>query len=129
MWFLFQNERVSKPCMTNSQSGYKTCSFLNFLDVVLHTSKVGWIWKILLWMLLLHCYCHFVLRKLLIAGFRSVYGILNLSGVRSKADLAAEWMNEDFKNRYFMNLWSHQPELLNELTGISTRVSDKFLSV
>ena len=22
LWFLFQNERVSKPCMTNSQSGY-----------------------------------------------------------------------------------------------------------
>ena len=22
LWFLFQSERVSKPCMTNSQSGY-----------------------------------------------------------------------------------------------------------
>ena len=29
-------------------------------------------------------------RNLLIVGFRSVYGILDLSGVRSKADLAAE---------------------------------------
>ena len=29
-------------------------------------------------------------RNLLIDGFRSVYGILNLPGVRSKADLAAK---------------------------------------
>ena len=41
-------------------------------------------------MLLLHWCCHFVWRNLLIVGFRSVYGILDLSGVRSKADLAAE---------------------------------------
>ena len=30
------------------------------------------------------------LKDLLIVGFRSVYGILDLSGVRSKTDLAAE---------------------------------------
>ena len=41
-------------------------------------------------MLLLHCCCHFVRRNLLIVGFRSVYGILDLSGVRSKAKLVAE---------------------------------------
>ena len=67
-----------------------TCSLLDFLDAGLHSPKVGWIWKSLLWMLLLHCCCHFVWRNLLIVGFRSVYGILDLSGVRSKADLAAE---------------------------------------
>ena len=36
------------------------------------------------------CCCHFVWRNLLIVGFRSKYGILDLSGVRSKTDLAAE---------------------------------------
>ena len=67
-----------------------TCSLFDFLDAGLHSPKVGWIWKSLLWMLLLHCCCHFVWRNLLIVGFRSVYGILDLSDVRSKADLAAE---------------------------------------
>ena len=67
-----------------------TRSLLDFIDAGLHSPKVGWIWKSLLWMLLLHCCCHFVWRNLLIVGFRSVYGILDLSGVRSKADLAAE---------------------------------------
>ena len=62
-----------------------TCSLLDFLNAVLHSPKVGWIWKSLLWMLLLHCCCHFVWRNSLIVGFR----ILDLSGVRSKADLAA----------------------------------------
>ena len=66
-----------------------TCSLLDFLDAGLHSPKVGWIWKSLLWMLLLHCCCHFVWRNLLIVGFRSVHGILDLSGVRSKADLAS----------------------------------------
>ena len=67
-----------------------TCSLLDFLDAGLHSPKVGWIWKSLLWMLLLHYCCHFVWRNLLIVGFRSVYGNLDLLGVRSKADLAAE---------------------------------------
>ena len=67
-----------------------TYSLLDFLDAGLHSFKVGWIWKSLLWMLLFHCCCHFVWRNLLIVGFRSVYGILDLSGVRSKVDLAAE---------------------------------------
>ena len=67
-----------------------TYSLLDFLDAGLHSPKVGWIWKSLLLMLLLHCCCHFVWRNLLIVGFRSVYGILDLLGVRSKVDLAAE---------------------------------------
>ena len=66
-----------------------TCS-LDFLNASFHSPRVGWIWKSLLWMLFLHCCCHFVWKNLLIVGFRSVYGILDLSGVRSKADLAAE---------------------------------------
>ena len=67
-----------------------TCSLLDFLDAGLHSPKVGWIWKSLLWILLLLRCCHFVWRNLLIVSFKSVYGILDLSGVRSKADLAAE---------------------------------------
>ena len=67
-----------------------TCSLLDFLDAGLHSPKVGWIWKGLLWMLWLHCCCYFGWRNLLVVGFRSVYGILDLSGVRSKTDLAAE---------------------------------------
>ena len=67
-----------------------TCSLLDFLDTGFHSPKMGWIWKSLLWMLLLHCCCHFVWRNLLIVGFRSVYGILDLSTVRSKVDLAAK---------------------------------------
>ena len=65
-----------------------TCSLLDFLDDSLHSPKVGWIWKSLLWMLLLHCCCHFVWRNLLIVGFRSVYGILDISGVRSVLERA-----------------------------------------
>ena len=67
-----------------------TCSLLDFLDASLHSPKVGWIWKSLLCMLSFHRCCHFVWRNLLIVGFRSVNWILDLSGVRSKADLAIE---------------------------------------
>ena len=28
LWFLFQNERLSKPCMTNSQLGYNNLCFV-----------------------------------------------------------------------------------------------------
>ena len=67
-----------------------TCSLLDFLKAGLHSPKVGWIWKSLLWVLSFQRCCHFVWRNLLILDFRSVYGILNLSGVRSKGDLAAK---------------------------------------
>ena len=60
-----------------------------FRQAGLNSLKVGFFWKSLLWMLFQHC-CQFVWRNLLILGFRSVYGILNLSGVRSKADLEVE---------------------------------------
>ena len=36
-----------------------------------------------------HC-CHFVTKNLFICGFKSVYGMLVLSGLRSKADFATE---------------------------------------
>ena len=50
-----------------------TCSLLDFLKAGLHSPKVGWIWKRLLWMLMSHRCCHFVWRNLLIVGFKSVY--------------------------------------------------------
>ena len=67
-----------------------TCSLLDFLKPGLHSPKVGWIWKSLLWMLMSHRFCHFVWRNLLIVGFKSVYGMEITLGLRSKADLAAE---------------------------------------
>ena len=67
-----------------------TCSFLDFQKAGLHSPKVGWIWKSLPWMFMSHRYCHFVRRNLLIVGFASVYGMERTSGLRSKADLAAE---------------------------------------
>ena len=67
-----------------------TCSLLDFRKACFHFSKMGWIWKSLLWMLLFLRCCYFVWRNLLILGFRSVYGILKLSGVRSKVDFSAE---------------------------------------
>ena len=85
-----------------------TCSLLNFFDAGLHFPKVGCIWKSLLWMLLLHCCCHFVWRNLLIVGFRSVYGILDLSGFRSKADLAAESALY-ISNLYVIRLFAERP--------------------
>ena len=67
-----------------------TYSFLDFLKAGLHSPKVGFIWKGLLLMLLFHRCYHFVKKNLLIWGFKSVYGMKILSGLRSKADLAAE---------------------------------------
>ena len=67
-----------------------TCSLLDALKVDLHSPKVGWIWKSLLWMFKSHRWCHFLLWNLLIIGFKSVYGMEITLRLRSKADLAAE---------------------------------------
>ena len=67
-----------------------TCSLLDFLKAGLHSPKVGWTWKSLLWMFRSHDCCHFVWRKWLIVCFKSVYGMKRTSGLRSKADLTAE---------------------------------------
>ena len=56
----------------------------------LHSPKVGLIWKSLLLMLSFQHCCHFVTKNLFICGFNSVYGMLVLSGLRSKADFADE---------------------------------------
>ena len=78
-----------------------TCSLLDFLDAGLHSPKVRWVWKSLLWMLLLYCCCHFVWRNLLIVGFRSVCGILDLSRFRSMADLATVTIYHHFRHVFY----------------------------
>ena len=55
-----------------------SCLFLDFLNAGLQSSKVGPV------------SCHFVWRNLLILGFKAVYRILNLSGVKSKANFTAK---------------------------------------
>ena len=67
-----------------------TCSLLDFLKAGLHSPKVGWIWKSLLWMLMSHRCCNFLCRNLLIVGFKSVYGRERTSELRSKTNLAAD---------------------------------------
>ena len=65
-----------------------TCSFRDFRKAGRHSPKKGLTWNsLLLEFLFLRC-CHFLWRKLFILGFRSVYGMLYLSGVKSKADFA-----------------------------------------
>ena len=66
-----------------------TCSILDFRNAGLHSPKVGSIWKSLLMLSFQHC-CRFVTKKLFIWGFKSVYGVLVLSGLRFKADFTAE---------------------------------------
>ena len=66
-----------------------TCSLLDFLKAGLHSPKVGLIWKSLLLILFQNCF-HFAWRNLLILGSKSAYEILNLLGVKSKANLAAK---------------------------------------
>ena len=67
-----------------------TCSILDFRNAGLHSPKVSFIWKSLLLMLSFQHCCDFVTKNLFICGFKSVYGMLVLSGLRSKADFAAE---------------------------------------
>ena len=65
-----------------------TCSFRDFWKAGGHSPKKGLTWNSLLLVFLFQCCCHFLWRKLFILGFRSVYGMLYLSGVKSKADFA-----------------------------------------
>ena len=66
-----------------------TCSFRDFRKAGCYSPKKGLTWNSLLLVFLFQCCCHFLWRKLFIFGFRSVYGMLYLSGVKSKADFAA----------------------------------------
>ena len=66
-----------------------TCSFRDFRKAWGHSPKKGLTWNSLLLVFLFQHYYHFLWRKLFILGFRSVYGMLYLSGVKSKAHFAA----------------------------------------
>ena len=66
-----------------------TCSFGDFWKAGHHSPKKGLTWNSLLLVFLFQRCCHLLLKKLFILGFRSVYGMLYLSGVKSKADFAA----------------------------------------
>ena len=66
-----------------------TCFLLDVLKAGLHSPKMGWICKSLLWTFMSYRCCHFVWRDLLIISFKSVYGMELTLGPRSKADLAA----------------------------------------
>ena len=67
-----------------------TCSFLDFLNVGVHSLKVGFVWKSLLLMLLFQRCCHFLRNDLLIWGFKSEYGMAIFSRIRFKSDLDTE---------------------------------------
>ena len=67
-----------------------TCSLFDFLKAGLHSPKMDWIWKSLLWMFMSHRCRHFVWRNLLIVGFKSIYGMERNSEFSYKADLATE---------------------------------------
>ena len=75
LWFLFLYESVSKPCMTNAQSGYNDLFSSRCSKSWSPFSQGGWIWKSLLLMFMSHRCCHFLWRNLLIIGFKSVYGM------------------------------------------------------
>lgn len=83
------NERVSFEWPICNRD-IMTCSFLDFLKAGLHSPRVGFIWKSLLLVLPFQRCCYFVRKNLYIWGFKSVYGILILSGLRSKANFAAK---------------------------------------
>ena len=90
-----------------------TCSFRDFRKAGHHSPKKGLTWNSLL-LEFLFC-CHFLWIKLFILGFRSVYGMLHLSVVKSKADFAAAsalwfpltpmWLGIQQKNDFFVWYW------------------------
>ena len=57
-----------------------TCSFRDFQKAGGHCPKKGLTWNSLLLVFLFQRCCQFLWRKLFISGFRSVYGMLYLSG-------------------------------------------------
>ena len=84
--FLFEYKGMWPMCNWDKV----TYSFLDFLNSGLESPRVDLIKKGLLQMLLFWCFCHFLWINLYISGFKSIHGILNLSGTKSRAHLAAE---------------------------------------
>ena len=124
LWFLFQYKSMSKPCMTNVQSGYndlfssrgskswspfsqRGLNLVEFIIDVHVPSLMPFLW-----------------RNLLIIGFKSVYVMEIALGLRSKADLPAEsalsfhltpiWLGIQHK---IISLWRDiESSLLSNLT-------------
>ena len=88
--FLFQYERVNKPGMTNAQSGYNDLFYSWFSKSWSPFSQGRLNLEAFIVDVIVSLPLHFVWRNLLIVGFKSVYGMEILSGLRSKANLAAE---------------------------------------
>ena len=91
--FLFQYERLSKPCMTNAQSGYNDLFSSWFLSKLVSTlprlAEFGRVYS--------RCYCSIVFAIL----YEGIYCLYQVSiwnpgfiggGIRSKADLATEFV-------------------------------------
>ena len=91
LWLLFLLEckRVRKSAVTNTQSLYCYLFFLRLSESWAPLSPKGLTWNSLLLIFLFQRCFYSLWRKLFILGFRSVYGMVYLSGVKSKADLAA----------------------------------------
>ena len=91
LWLLFllEYKRVRKSTVTNTQLRYCYLFFSWFSENWAHSPKKGLTWNSLLLVFLFQRCCHILWRKLFILSFRSVYGMLYLSGVKSKADFTA----------------------------------------
>ena len=101
------NERVSLVWPIRNRD-ITTCSLLDFLDAGLHSPKVGWILASLLWMLLLHCFCHFCVKKFINCWFQvSIWG----SRIYRVSDLRPIWLPSLLFHslfpafNYFFSIW------------------------
>ena len=85
LWFLSQYNRVSKPCMANTQSEYNDlfASWFSENWSPFSQSELGLEEFVVNVIPVLLPFC---VKKFIYFGFRSVYAILDLSGVRSMAD-------------------------------------------
>ena len=92
LWLLFllEYKRVRKSAVTNTLSRYSYLFFSRFSESwAPFSQKKGLTWNSLLLVFLFQRCCHFLWKKVFILGFRSVYGMLYLSGIKSEADFAA----------------------------------------
>ena len=106
------------------------CSLLDFLDAGLHSPKVGWIWKSLLWMLLQHC-CSQCIK--LGKNARETYGMLQTAFGPSCMNRASvfEW-HKRFKEaresvrddeRCGRSKETNTPELIGQRLRVAVKVT------
>ena len=88
--FLPEYERMLKSRVTNTQSCYCHLFSSRFSESWSPFSKNGLnLEEFVMEAFYPNVCCHFLWRKLLILGFKSVYGMFYLFGIKSKADLVA----------------------------------------